>query len=63
MTYVWQFQNHGVRYICEVAYFQLFVPDAYSWERKIQTRHKNNWLYFNSRGTEFFFEDLQIHGR
>ncbi|MBR9997559.1 MAG: hypothetical protein KFF73_01250 [Cyclobacteriaceae bacterium] len=62
-THVWQNQNLGVRYSSDALGAQLFVRDAYNWEREINVRRKKDWREFNMESQAKFLEDLWNEGR
>jgi hypothetical protein len=61
-THVWQYQQNSNRYASDALAAQWFVPDAYSWEREINLRGKDDWSDFSSEAQAEFFEDLWNHG-
>lgn len=54
-THVWQFQNRGTRYISEAVYAQVFLDDAYDWEKEIDQGNKMHWESFNREAQCEFF--------
>jgi len=61
-THVWQYQQTGDRYASDAIAAQWFVPDAYSWEREVNTRGKDDWSEFNNEAQAEFLEDLWTLG-
>ncbi|HUR76855.1 MAG TPA: hypothetical protein VMZ22_02830 [Acidimicrobiales bacterium] len=60
-VHVWQYQHHGTRYMGDALGAQVFVEDAYNWEREF-TRGKTKWNEFNAEAQAAFIDALYAYG-
>lgn len=61
-VHVWQYQNRGSRYTSDALYAQLFVDDAYHWEKELD-REKEEWVEFNTEAQGKFIQDVYFKGQ
>lgn len=60
MGHVWQYQNKGAKYISEAIFAQLFIEDAYNWEKELPEK---KWEEFNPEAQCELIKDLYTYGR
>lgn len=60
MGHVWQYQNKGVKYISEAIWAQLFIKEAYDWEKELSDK---KWEDFNPEAQCEFIKVLYTYGR
>lgn len=61
-VHAWQYQQVGARYAGEAVLAQWLVPDAYNWEREIDTRERSEWTQMNREAQAQFIQDLWAMG-
>lgn len=61
-VHAWQYQHIGARYAGEAVLAQWLVPDAYNWQREIESRGKNDWTEWNREAQAQFIQDLWYRG-
>lgn len=60
-AHVWQYHHVGARYASDALWAQMFIEDAYNWEKEIR-RGNDHWTCFNKESQAALLEDVYTSG-